>query len=547
LLYYTNATSLEYRQPATPFPFQPKHNFLRTSQFKRNTTSKNSDKLFAMILTPTITISTILLPLTSALSLDITSPSSIRNASAGLAYNLMSYYQTNASGTPPENVGTLPQPLYWWQAGAMWGGLVDYWAYTNDPSYNPTITQALLAQVGPDKNYMPSSYFSSLGNDDQAFWALAVLSAAESNFPSPTADPQLQWLALAEAVFNTQAPRWATKTCGGGLKWQIFESNAGYDYKNTVSNGAFFLISARLARYTGNATYIEWAERAWDWMAAIGLFDADYNVFDGTDEKINCTALNHIQWTYNPAILIHGTANLYNYTNGSSLWQDRTSGLLRSTIRNFYRLPNATDILYEAACEPPNTCNNDQYSFKAYLSRFLGKTAVLAPYTLPAIRTLLTTSAAAVAEACSAGIDDATCGQKWYVGGFDGNPGVGQQMSALEGVVGLVAVLPEEKFLNTTWTNGTMGGRAVQQWVPRTGPDVTIAVVAVTSTFDANAPAATVNGVPGQNGAGGQTGGSRGDGDDGESIGALQSRAELGAKVALPVIAAAAVEVGGLV
>jgi mannan endo-1,6-alpha-mannosidase len=508
-----------------------------------------------MMRSPIATILTALLPLTHALTLDTTSLPSIRNASAALAFNLMSHYQTNTSGTPPENIGTLPQPLYWWQAGAMWGGLVDYWAYTADPSYNPTITQALLAQVGPDKNYMPPAYFSSLGNDDQAFWALAVLSAAESGFPSPSADPQLQWLALAEAVFNTQAPRWETETCGGGLRWQIFASNAGYDYKNTVSNGAFFLISARLARYTGNATYVEWAERAWDWMATIGLFDSDYNVFDGTDEKINCTELNHIAWTYNPAILIHGTANLYNYTNGSAVWQERTSGLLRATIRNFYRMPNATDILFEAACEPPNTCNNDQYSFKAYLSRFLGKTSVLAPYTLPAIRTLLTTSASAIAEACSAGIDDATCGQKWYVGGYDGNPGIGQQMSALEGVVGLVAVLPmppaiQEGSSNATGMNGTMGGREMQQWVPRTGPDVTIAVLPVTSTFDANAPTATAGGVSGQSGAaggGGGQGGGSGDGDDGESVGALQSRAELGAKVALPVIAAAAVEVGGLV
>lgn len=498
-------------------------------------------------------ILTALLPITHALSLDTNSPSSIRDASATLAYNLISYYQTNASGTPPENVGTLPQPLYWWQAGAMWGGLVDYWAYTNDSSYNPTITQALLAQVGPDNNYMPPAYFSSLGNDDQAFWALAALSAAESGFPSPPAD-QPQWLALAEAVFNTQWPRWGTDTCGGGLKWQVFESNAGYYYKNTVSNGAFFQIAARLARYTGNQTYVEWAERAWDWMETIGLFDADYNVFDGTDEKINCTELNHIQWTYNAGILLHGAANLYNFTNGSAVWEERTSGLLRSAIRNFYSLPNATDVLFEAACEPPNTCNNDQYSFKAYISRFLAKTAVLAPYTLQAIRTLLTTSAAAIAEACSAGGDDATCGQKWYVGGFDGNPGIGQQMSALEGVQGLIAVLSPpmlpETPSNATSLNGTMGAMTNQQWIPRTGPNVTIAVRAVTSTFNPETPSATPNGAPGRPGAGaeGQNGGDGGDGN-GESTGALLQKCstELGVKAALPVIAAAAVEVGGFV
>ena len=505
------------------------------------------------MLSPITAMVMLVLPLTHALSLNTESPSSIRDASAALAYNLMSYYQTNASGTPPESVGTLPQPLYWWQAGAMWGGLVDYWAYTNDSSYNPTITQALQAQVGPDNNYMPPAYFASLGNDDQAFWALAVLSAAESGFPSPAAD-QPQWLALAEAVFNTQWPRWVTDTCGGGLKWQIFESNAGYDYKNTVSNGAFFQIAARLARYTGNQTYVDWAERAWNWMETIGLFDADYNVFDGTDEKINCTELDHTAWSYNPALLIHGTANLYNYTNGSSIWEERTSSLLRSTIRNFYSLENATNVLFEQACEPSNTCNNDQYSFKAYASRFLAKTAVLAPYTLPAIRTLLTTSAAAITEACSAGADNATCGQKWYVSGFDGNSGIGQQMSALEGVQGLIAVLPREDYAggNTTTTNGTMGVRALQQqqWIPRTGPNVTIAVRAVTSTFVAETQTGTPDGSPGQPGSGSDSGnGGNGSGDDSDESSAPLaqkcSSAELGVKAALPVLAAAAVEVGG--
>lgn len=495
-----------------------------------------------------------LLPLTDALLLDTGSPSSIRNASAALAFNLMSYYQTNQSDTPPQNVGTLPQPLYWWQAGAMWGGLVDYSWYTNDSSYDPTITQALQAQVGPDDNYMPPAYFASLGNDDQAFWALAALSALESGYPSPPAD-QPQWLALAEAVFNTQWPRWETATCGGGLKWQIFESNKGYFYKNTVSNGAFFQIAARLARYTGNQTYIDWADRAWDWMNAIGLIDGAYNVFDGTDEKINCTQLDHTGWSYNPGLLIYGTANLYNLTNGSAVWQDRTSNLLAATIRNFYSLPNASNILYEQACEPTHTCNNDQYSFKAYASRYLAKTAVLAPYTLAAIRNLLTTSAQAVAEACSSGADNATCGQKWYIGGFDGNPGIGQQMSALEAVQALLPVLPREAFLagGGGASNATGNGTAiVPDFVPHTGPNVTIAVRDVTSTFAVDQPTGTSAAPPGQS-SGGNSGRSSGEGSGSESgsgsdaSAALSSRASLGLALGLPVTVVAAGVVGGIV
>lgn len=281
--------------------------------------------------------------LANAIDLRVNSTASIRNASSTVAYGLMSWYHNNQSSTAETAVGTFPQPLYWWEAGAVWGGMIDYFAYTNDSSYNPTVTQALQAQVGPDDNYMPPAYFTSLGNDDQSFWAMAVLSAVEYGYPNPP-QGQPQWLALAKAVFDTQAARWDTSTCGGGLRWQIFQSNAGYDYKNSVSNGAFFQIAARLGHFTGNQTYIDWADRAWDWMNHTGLFDQNYNVFDGTDPKINCTQLDHTEWTYNPAILIYGTAMMYNYTNGSSVWEERTSGLLTASVRNFFSMENATNM-----------------------------------------------------------------------------------------------------------------------------------------------------------------------------------------------------------
>lgn len=295
------------------------------------------------MLTTTLAALGALSAVANAIDLRVNSTASIRNASSTVAYGLMSWYQNNQSSTAETAVGTLPQPLYWWEAGAVWGGMIDYWAYTNDSSYNPTVTQALQAQVGPNNNYMPPAYFTSLGNDDQSFWAMAVLSAVEYGYPDPPQN-QPQWLALAKAVFDTQAARWDTSSCGGGLRWQIFESNAGYDYKNSVSNGAFFQIAARLGHFTGNQTYIDWADRAWDWMNHTGLFDRDYNVFDGTDDKINCTQVDHTAWTYNPAILIYGTAMMYNYTNGSSVWEERTSGLLTASVRNFFSMENATNV-----------------------------------------------------------------------------------------------------------------------------------------------------------------------------------------------------------
>ena len=103
----------------------------------------------------------------------------------------------------------------------MWGTMIDYWFVTGDTSYNDEIMQAMQFQVGENQAYMPANYTASLGNDDQGFWGMSAMLAAENKFPDPPSDKP-QWLALAQAVWNTQAsPDRHDGTCGGGLRWQI--------------------------------------------------------------------------------------------------------------------------------------------------------------------------------------------------------------------------------------------------------------------------------------------------------------------------------------
>lgn len=168
----------------------------------------------------------------------------------------------------------------------MWGTLVDYWHYTGDTSYNEITYQALLSQVGSSYDFMMATQNTSEGNDDQAFWGFSAMSAAEKNFTAPPS-PTPSWLQIVTNLWNSQVARWDTLTCGGGMRWQIFSSNAGYDYKNSITNGAFFQFSARLAHFTGNQTYVDWAETAWDWATTIGLISEDYSVFDGTNDLLN--------------------------------------------------------------------------------------------------------------------------------------------------------------------------------------------------------------------------------------------------------------------
>lgn len=193
----------------------------------------------------------------------------------------------------------------------MFGILVEYWYYTKDDAYNEITTQALLFQVGPDEDYMPPNQTKTEGNDDQAFWAMAVMTAAEHKYPDPPAS-EPQWLALAQAVFNRQAGEWDTEHCNGGLRWQIFNFNTGYDYKNTISNGCFFNLAARLALYTGNETYAVWANKVYDWITATEMVSDTYHFFDGAHTTLNCSDINRVQWTYNVGVFLMGAAAMYN-------------------------------------------------------------------------------------------------------------------------------------------------------------------------------------------------------------------------------------------
>ncbi|KAH8681366.1 mannan endo-1,6-alpha-mannosidase DCW1-like protein [Xylariales sp. PMI_506] len=383
---------------------------------------------------PTIATATATVPQ----ELDIGDPTSIRNVAATLAYGTMALYTGNVTNTT-ETLAVFPSPIYWWEAGAAWGSMLKYQHYTGDESYNDVITQSILSQVGPNYDYMVPAHYGDEGNDDQAFWSFTVLDAAEMNFPQPdgTIPP---WLDMAGNIWNTMVSRWNTSYCGGGLLWQIFPSNPnGMNYKNSVSNGGLFQLSARLARATGNSTYMEWAEKIWDWSVDVGFIDENYNVYDGADSTDNCSVVNKLSFSYAQGIYLYGAAVLYNYTSGNETWGDRTTKLLDAASSYFSPYDNSTNIMFEHACETVGTCDTDMLSFKAYLSRFMWSTTRMMTSTLTDVQTVLNVSAVAAAKACSGETNGTVCGQKWYVGGYDNYPGLGQQLSALETVHGLLS------------------------------------------------------------------------------------------------------------
>ena len=381
-------------------------------------------------------------PCALAITLNVNDQSSIMSAASTVAYDMMTTYTGNQTGQVP---GLLPGSLScdpntlgtycWWEAGAMFGSLINYWQYTNDTTYNGVVSQALQFQRGPDNNYNPPNQSRSMGVDDQAFWAFSAMDAVESNFPESDEDNAPSWLALAQGVFNFQRSLWDTATCGGGFRWQVFSFNAGYNLKNAISNGGNFQLSARLAYVTGNSTYADWANTVYDWMESSALMQTDSSsgllyIWDNTDTTNNCTDQTRFVWTYNYGTLLAGAAYMYNYTNGSSIWEDRVNAILNSTFSLFFPASYGGNIMSEIQCENSLNCDEDQKSFKAYLARWLAVTSLLVPSTAAQITPKLAASAQAAAGQCDGGSTGRECGMQWYTTTWDGTNGVGQQVSS---------------------------------------------------------------------------------------------------------------------
>ncbi|KAJ5681603.1 Mannan endo-1-6-alpha-mannosidase DCW1 [Penicillium maclennaniae] len=399
----------------------------------------------------------------NAIDLDVTDQDSLKNAASTSVYAMMTYYHGNETGQIP---GAFPTK--WWEGAALFLALLHYWHFTGDTTYNDELSVGLEWQAG-ECDYMPSNYSAYLGNDDQMFWGLAAMTAAEIQFPDSTVGEGYSWLSLAQGVFNTQIARWDTTKCGGGLRWQIWSWESGYTMKNAISNGGLFQLSARLYRYTGSETYGNWARKIWDWSVSSPLVsNSTWNVADSTEMTNDCTTQGNTQWSYNYGTYLIGASYMYNspletanpialyQTNGTeqATWKTAVSGLLNQTLDKFAPASNG-GILEEIVCEPSEVCNNNEVLFKGLVSGWLSFTALVAPFTFDTILPKLQTSAQAAAKSCT-GHNNNTCGVRWYQSNYDGWIGMEEQISATNiFVANLINFETSAPVTSTTGGNST--------------------------------------------------------------------------------------------
>ncbi|PYH99844.1 mannan endo-1,6-alpha-mannosidase [Aspergillus ellipticus CBS 707.79] len=385
----------------------------------------------------------------SAITLDITSEESIKNAASTASFNTMSNYTSNHTGSAP---GAIPSD--WWEGGALFTTLIQYWYFTGDTSNNPAVSEGMYWQRGSGNNYMPSNSSSYMSNVDQMTWGLAAMTAAELDYPQEAGMPS--WLTLAQNVHRVQSARWNTNTCGGGLRWEIWPYQAGYTLKTAGSNGGLFQLSARLARFTGNQSYADWAETIWDWSLTTLVNNETWSVADSTSASDDCATVGRTQWTYNYGGYLSGLAYMYNFTNGDTKWKTGLDGLLNTTFTTFFPEKYGGKIMSEITCEPLELCDNSEDTYKGLLAGDLTFVSLVAPYTYSEILPHLQGSASGAAKQCTGGTNETLCGRRWYQTTWDGTSSMEEEMSATSIFTSnLVAFKDGAPATQATATNGT--------------------------------------------------------------------------------------------
>ncbi|RAH77088.1 mannan endo-1,6-alpha-mannosidase [Aspergillus japonicus CBS 114.51] len=382
------------------------------------------------------------------LNIQVNDANSLATAGTAIADPMMTFYQQNQTeGIPGKLTDT------WYVAGSMFMTLIQFWQASGVDTYNSVVSHDLMFQAGENYDFFSANYSQWLGNDDQMFWGLAAITASEAGLPERDGKPS--WTSLARAVFNMQVNRWDNETCNGGMRWQVWPYQAGYTMKNAISNGGLFELSARLARFTKNETYAEWAEKIWDWSSTTPLLNTNltiWNIADSTSNEANCKDAGNNQWTYNYGTYLSGAAFMYNYTNGSAVWEERVSRLLDSTFAKFFPTQFSStnygngSVLSEVACEPILSCDRNQLCFKGYVAMWLAFTAILVPSKRDLIAPKLAGSVEAIGLQCSGTAEGMSnlCGVRWYQPSWDGSLGLEVQMSALGGVTSQLMLLASQ-------------------------------------------------------------------------------------------------------
>ncbi len=123
--------------------------------------------------------------------------------------------------------------------------------------------------------------------DDSGWWGIAWLKMAERT-------KEEKFLLTAKAIHAHMAKAWRPDL-GGGVLWCLEPDK---QKPNAITNNLFLILSARLASYTGQESYTQWAGKVYGWIQEQKLYDGT-GVVDGPGTQQD-------YWSYNQGTYLGG-------------------------------------------------------------------------------------------------------------------------------------------------------------------------------------------------------------------------------------------------
>jgi predicted alpha-1,6-mannanase (GH76 family) len=223
----------------------------------------------------------------------------------------------------------------WWTSANQLETVIDYSRETGDPTYASQIENTF------QKNQ--ASAFEKWGYyDDDGWWAVAWIKAYDLTHRE-------KYLDMAKAIFARMTGGWDTK-CGGGIYWASAKAGvAGLKNKNAIANALFLQVAVMLHQRTpddlGAGSYLDWADREWNWFSKSGMVTDQNQVVDGLSDLVNCKATGPV-FTYNQGVLLGALVELSEAKQSTTLL-DKAAAIAQATMS---LMSNADGVLKEAPC-----------------------------------------------------------------------------------------------------------------------------------------------------------------------------------------------------
>lgn len=199
-----------------------------------------------------------------------------------------------------------PTNAYWPQAHAM-DAIIDAYLRTGDKKYADLFP--LWYEGIKQQNFYDHSGYRNNFYDDSEWIALTMVRLYE-------ATKEERYLATAKDLMEWVKTGW-NDYAGGGIAWEKFDNEAS---KNACSNGPAALLAIRLYEVTGDASYMDWAKKTYDWEKETLFNPATGAVYDGINGKTG--EINTMTLSYNQGTFVGAAYHLFKATNDESYLND---------------------------------------------------------------------------------------------------------------------------------------------------------------------------------------------------------------------------------